>query len=110
MNQFLRNTTLSAPRRQLVERMQVLNFGRIESLIIRNGDPVLDPTPRIVREIKPGGDNGPRPERLRQDFLLKQQVVELCQVMEEIGTGSIDLIEVKNGLPFRLLVAEKANG
>src|SRR5262245_59935470 len=54
---------LSRPRRRLVELMQNLNFGRIEVLVIRNGNPILDPLPRVVREVKFGGDNGPRPER-----------------------------------------------
>lgn len=32
--------------------MQEINFGRIERLIIRDGQPVLDPAPRIIRDIK----------------------------------------------------------
>jgi hypothetical protein len=41
--------------------MQKLNFGRIEGLQIRDGEPVLNPVPRLIRDIKLGGetDRGP---------------------------------------------------
>jgi hypothetical protein len=96
--------SLSEPRRRLVELMQDLHFGRIEHLIVRAGDPVLEPPPRIVSDITCGGDNGPRPEREATDFPLKQQVRELFRQLDELDEGTIELLEVKHGLPFRLLV------
>jgi hypothetical protein len=86
--------------------MQSVNFGRIEQLKLRAGDPVLEPTPRVVLEIKIGGENGPRPERARADFLLKDQVVELLNHLRDLGDAEIEVIEVKHGLPFRMLVAQ----
>ena len=62
MKPGLTKAALSEPRRRLVELMQSINFGRIEDLIVVGGDPVLDPLPRMVQEIKFGGENGPRPE------------------------------------------------
>jgi hypothetical protein len=35
--------------------------------------------------------------------LLKEQVVELFAYFDQISNGVIDLIEVKHGLPFRVL-------
>jgi len=32
--------------------MQRINFGRILNLSVRRGQPVLDPPPRIIREMK----------------------------------------------------------
>ena len=37
---------LSLCRASLLELMQHINFGRIELLRIRNGQPILDPRPR----------------------------------------------------------------
>jgi hypothetical protein len=91
--------------RRLVELMQQVNFGRIENLTVRGGRPVLEPPPRVVREIKIGGDNGPRPESRRHDFPLKDQVTELFAHLEALGDGTVEVLEVKHGLPFRLLVA-----
>jgi hypothetical protein len=86
--------------------MQDINFGRIENLLIRNGQPTLDSRPRVVREIKLGGENGPRPELGAQDFLLKSQVLEMLAYFDELQNGTIDVLEIKHGLPFRVIVAE----
>lgn len=100
--------SLPEPRKRLIELMQSINFGRVEGLAIRAGDPVLDPLPRVVREIKFGGENGPRPELGASDFVLKSQVVELFRFFDQLGNGTIDAIEVKHGLPFRMIVTEVA--
>lgn len=104
----LSKASLPAPRRRLLELMQAINFGRIEGLTILDGNPTFDPPPRVVREIKFGGDNGPRAERDVANFLLKEQVVELFQHFDRLGDGTIEVLEVKHGLPFRMLVAETA--
>ena len=95
----------SEPRRQLVRLMQDLNFGRIEGLVVRDREPVLTPMPRVVREYKFCGENGPRRERHMADFHLKSQVVELFQLLDDLADGRIEVIEVQHGLPFRVLVA-----
>jgi hypothetical protein len=86
--------------------MQAHNFGRIEGLVVRRGEPVLTPPPRLVREIKFGGENGPRPEAAAADFLLKAQVVELFRQLDRLGDATVEVLEFKHGLPFRLLVAD----
>lgn len=101
-------SSLSEPRRRLLEAMQRLNFGRIEGLAIHNGEPVFQPAPRIIRDIKIGGENGPRPELAIEDFVLKSPMVELFDHLAGIGDGTLDLIEVKYGMPFRLVVQQAA--
>ena len=98
-------SAMSEPRKKLVESMQALNFGTIENLLIRHGDPILDPPPRIIRDIKLGGENGPRQELQKHDFLLKQEIVELCEHLDTIRNGTVCLI-VKHGIPFRVLVEQ----
>lgn len=92
----------------LIEMVQRINFGRIEELQIRDGLPILSPRPRVSREIKFGGENGPRPEIDAADFLLKSQVVELFALFDALGNGTIDVLEIKHGLPFRAIVTEAA--
>jgi len=101
-------SSLPEPRRRIVELMQKVNFGRIENLVVRNGQPVLSPSPRIVREVKFGGENGPRPEASIEDFALKAQVVELFRYMDELHDGVIGVLEIKHGLPFRMAVEDAA--
>lgn len=102
-------STLSEAQAKLVEVMQGINFGRLEGLAVRRGEPVLDPPPRVVREIKFSGENGPRPEADKQDFALKAQVRDLFAQMEAMGDGIIRCLEVKHGLPFKMTV-EEVNG
>ena len=91
---------------RLVELMQRINFGRIERLAVCGGKPVFDPPPRVVREIKFGGDNEPRPEITKAEFSLKSEVRGLFARLEALGDGVILRIEVQRGLPFKMSVEE----
>ena len=84
---------------RLVEMMQALNFGRVEKLTIRGGQPVFDPAPQVVQKIKIGADNGPRPEIGYNDFRLKGGIVELLEIIARLQDGEIRTIEVRCGLP-----------
>src|SRR5262249_50278609 len=106
MNGSVSKGHLSPARRRLVELMQDINFGRIERLQIRGGDPVLKPAPRVVRDWKFGGENGPRPERQSDDFALKQRLLDLFAMLDHVGDTVIDVLEVKHGLPFLASVPE----
>jgi hypothetical protein len=101
---FCKKSDLSSAQKTLLEILQRLHFGRIQNLHIKNGEPILNPAPLIHREVKFGGDNSPRPELRSADFGLKAQVVELFEEFRRLGNGVIDLIEVKHGLPFRMMV------
>ena len=63
-----RMASLSEARRRLIRLMQNINFGAIGDLEVRGGEPMFSPPPRVVREIKFGGENGPRadPDRHRR--------------------------------------------
>jgi hypothetical protein len=105
MREEKRRSQLSTGRTQLLRLCQTVNFGRIEQLQIRSGEPVFDPAPEVITEIKFGAENGPRPELRAPDFVLKAQQVELFQELDRLGTGRIRVLEVKHGLPFRMLVS-----
>jgi hypothetical protein len=104
----MNKASLSPARRRLLEACQQIGFGRLEQLVFEEGEPQFLPPPRIVREVKFGGENGPRPELGKADFVLKQQVVELFGHLDRHRTGIIDVLEVKHGLPFRMIVTEAA--
>jgi hypothetical protein len=106
MKYGLAKADLPEPRKRLVELMQRVNFGRIENLIVRNGEPVLTPAPRIIREHKFAGENGPRPELGTGDFRLKAQLTDLFNLLDKIGNGTIAVLTIKHGLPFLADVPE----
>ena len=98
---------LTPSQKHLVEWMQRAYYGRVESLSVRGGQPVWDPPPRLVREVKLDGDRGPHSAIGQEDFTLKAQVVELFAQMECMGDGVILLVEVRNGLPVRMVFEEE---
>jgi hypothetical protein len=100
--------SLTPARRRLLELFQQINFGRIESLEVRNREPVLDPKPRVIREIKFHGENGPRPELYVDDFVLKDGHLEFFEFLDRLQDGVIESITVKGGLPFHLFVVDAA--
>ncbi len=95
---------LSAPQQRLVRLFQMINFGRIEELEIRNGEPRFNPAPRVLVELKLDRDDGPRPERSLEQFQLLEQVVRFFDQLARLGDGTIECIEVRHGLPFRMVV------
>ncbi len=104
----MHKTELSGCQRALVEMMQRINFGRVEGLAVKDGNPVLNPPPRVVRQVRFCRQNGPRPETAKADFALKAEVHDLFAHMEAMGDGVIECLEVQHGLPFRMTVEEDA--
>ena len=65
---------------------------------------IARPPPTIIREVKFGGQNGPRDERSLDDFRLKAQIIELFDELDRLGDGVIDVLTIKHGLPFNMHV------
>lgn len=100
---------LPAPRRLLVETMERIGFGRIEGLTVRDGQPVFNPPPRIIHEIKIAGENNPRSGLPAADFELKHQVLELFDHLTRLQTGKLESIEVRHGLPSRIILERRVS-
>lgn len=99
-----RKSDLSPARRRLVELMQQINYGQIEGLEVRGGEPVFDPRPGVRYEVKLGAkDSAPRPESAAQDFHLKPALVALFERFDELVDVKIERVEVQGGLPFKLV-------
>src|SRR5438477_7025172 len=99
--------SLSEPCARLAKAMHRIDFGRIEDLQVCAGEPVFDPPPRIIQEIKIGCWNQPRP--VSANFGIKRQIVELFEHLRWLGDGKIDCIEVRYGLPFRVILERKSD-
>jgi hypothetical protein len=97
-------SSLSPARRSLVLLMRDVNFGRVEHLLVRGGEPVLagDAATRVFRELKFGGDNGPRPDPAAEP--LKPQVLELFDQFDRLGDARVAVLVVKHGVPFAMHV------
>jgi hypothetical protein len=98
---------LTTQKQRLIELMQDINFGRITNLLVCNGEPEFTPDTVIEREIRLCGQNGPRPERERDDFALKQEVVALFEQFTRLGSGTIRELSIKHGLPFLMRIEQR---
>ncbi len=92
---------------RFIIEMQRIRYGRIEGLLVRQGSPVLEPPPCIFREIRLGGD-GIRTRINVEAIAQRAQVRDMVSHMDSIGDGRIDCIEIRDGLPFRMTIKEKA--
>jgi len=100
--------SLSPPRQRLVELMQEVSFGRIEALRGVEGEPVLEPRPRVVRDFLLGKANTPNSACRKEDFVLKGPVVELFDLLERERAATVESLVVQHGLPVRLTVSDVA--
>lgn len=95
---------LSAPRQALVRLCQTINRGTIEGLEVRQAEPVFNPPPVVVKDLKLDADEEARPELALQDFVLSGEVLRLMRVLDEMESGSVRHIEVRAGIPRRILL------
>ena len=99
---------LSPARRALVDLMFETYYGSIENLIVRGGEPVLRPAPRVLKDVRLGRRESKRPVTNPKDFVLKTQHVDLFEHLDAMRDGVICRIDIQAGLPFRIRVPEAA--
>jgi hypothetical protein len=98
-----RFTQLSAPRQALVRLFQSLNFGQIQDIAIRAGEPIFDPAAAVLVDVRLDVDEGPRPETDLTDFVLQDEVRRLMARLDGLQNGTIERIEVRAGIPRRVI-------
>jgi hypothetical protein len=105
MNQRL--SDLSTPRRALVRLFQAINFGQVVGLTIENGDPVFHPEPTVLVDLKLDGNTETRQEADLLDFELRDEVRKLIAHLDEIRNGRIERIEIRSGIPRRIIIERR---
>jgi hypothetical protein len=100
----MRLSELSPARQTLVRLCQAIDHGSIERLEVRKSEPVYDPAPVMVKDVKLDKDEDPRPELVLGDFTLSDEFCRLLKMLDTLESGSIRHIEVRAGIPRRVLV------
>jgi hypothetical protein len=103
MDHTPRFSKLSPARQALVRICQAVNFGEIQGVLVRDADPVFSPAPVMLVDVKLDADEGPRPERDLTDFELPDEVRRLLCRLNKIQNGMIERIEVRAGVPRRIV-------
>ncbi|MHB1002025.1 MAG: hypothetical protein ACYC27_22520 [Armatimonadota bacterium] len=97
-------TILSKEQRRLLLLMKEINYGRIESLAIRNGNPVFDRSTKVIRYIK--FSEGDQNTVQRSDLLHKPQISKFLGYINGLDNNLLELLEIKDGLPFLMNIVE----
>ena len=97
-----RSGELSAPQLSLLEIMREHQFGRIENMSVRNGQPILDPNVKVVRIARLGGGRAGRSSFAGNEFELKRPVPALFEELARLQNGTVISLEFRHGLPFLL--------
>ena len=107
---FMARVNLSPGRRQLLELIERYNFSRIEDLEVRGGEPVFNPAPRVIQEVKFGSKKEPKPGEATDNVQLSTPIIELFEHLERLGNGRVAELQIHHGLPFKLLVERTSRG
>ena len=95
---------LSPPRQDLVRLFQSINYGYVRDLNVLDREPVLASRPPIVVvDLKLDVDQLLRDEVTAVDFELCAEVGRLMSLLDRIRNGKISSIEVRAGIPRRIL-------
>jgi hypothetical protein len=98
-----RFSELSQPRRSLVRLCQGVNYGCVHDLEIKDCDPVFDPHPVVIVDVKLDAEASQRPEIELADFTLCHEMCRLMELFDELRDATVDRIEVRAGVPRRVL-------
>jgi hypothetical protein len=93
---------ITAAQLCLLRIMRECQFGRIENLPVRDGQPVFKSDVKVVRTALLAGDS-PEPKVVCGDeFELKRPVRNLFDELTRIGNGMVVRLEFRHGLPYLL--------
>lgn len=70
-------------------------------------EPVFDGSSALVPDVKLDSEEGPRPELMLDDFVLSDEVARLLRRLDQIRDGTVRRIEVRGGIPRRMLLATR---
>ena len=103
----LRFFELSIPRQALVRLCQGMNYGSIQGLQVKDSEPMLDPPPVVLIDVKLDSDEGERQEADLPDFVLRDEVRRLMARLDELKDGTIERIEVRSGIARRIVIQRR---
>jgi hypothetical protein len=111
MSREPRFSNLSALRQGLARLCQSTNYGEIDHLPVRDREPVLsDPQCVVLVDVKLDSEECPRHEADQSDFLLSAEVIRLMAVLDKIQNARITKIEIRAGIPRRVIWEKSAAG
>jgi len=87
MSKPLRFSDLSPARQTLLRLCQNVDHGSIEDLNVERGEPVFDPAPVLLKDVKLDSDEGPMPELALTDFVVSIEILRLMTLFDEMKSA-----------------------
>src|SRR5580698_73427 len=81
-------------------------FGRYEGLRYENGQLVLNPWPKSVKNVR-FGSREQIAIKATQAFELNEEVADFFEFVRAAGMGEIHCLEVRHGLPFLMEIESR---
>ena len=97
---------MTAAQVRLLQIMRECQFGRIENLPVRDGQPVFDGGVKVVRATRLGGKGLGTKLVSSDEFELKLAVRDLFGELTRLGKGTVVRVEFRHGLPSLLEMAQ----
>ena len=94
--------------RELIRLIRKTQFGSISNIKLAGGQPVLDSDTSVSVEFRLSGLEPTREVISESEYLKKPQVRTLFERFRTTGSGTIECIDVRDGLPFKMTVKHKA--
>ena len=98
----LRFSEASTQRQIFIRQCQHIGFGSIFGLVVCDCEPVFGPGTEMLQDLKLDSAETRRPELDLIDFVLSAAMLRLFNRLELICNGSVDLIEIRQGIPSRV--------
>jgi len=98
---------LSPARQALVRVMQAINFGELQGIRVRDANPIFDVDSIVILDMKLDKEDATRPEFDLADFVLNTEVSHLMSRLDEFKNGKIQRLEVRAGIPRRLILESR---
>jgi hypothetical protein len=102
MSESVLKSSLPEPFQRLIDRIREVQYGRIENLVVRQGVPVFTSETRTVQDILIGVSKD-KPV-IPPDYALKSKDLALLERIKRLDSGTVHELEIKGGLPFRMLI------
>jgi len=82
---------------------QVTNWGVIQSFDIRDSEPLLNPPPAVLIDVKLDSDEEARTELDLTEFVLRDEICRLMDWFDILKNARIERIEIRAGIPRRMV-------
>jgi hypothetical protein len=94
--------------RELIRLIRQTQFGCISNIKLSAGQPVFDGNTSVSVEFKLSGLEPTKEVLSEQDYLKKPQVRTLFERFRTLGNGTVECLDVRDGLPFKITIKRKA--